>query len=163
AHDGDRGVRVGFITILRKLKEAYDAQPDRVAQASAQLAESIRANLAADRGGQGLPTAQVLQDAAQAYAQKFDSTYGGTGGAPKFPSSLAIRFLLRHYRRTGSEQSLKMAALTLEKMAAGGMYDHVGGGFHRYSTDARWLVPHFEKMLYDNAQLTLDYLEALQV
>src|SRR5262249_14017915 len=117
----------------------------------------------ADRGGQGLPTAQVLQDAAQAYAQRFDSTYGGLSGAPKFPSSLAIRFLLRHYRRTGNEQSLKMATLTLEKMAAGGMYDHVGGGFHRYSTDARWLVPHFEKMLYDNALLTMDYLEAFQV
>ncbi len=163
AHDGDRGARVGFITLLRKFKDVYDTQADRVAQASAQLAQSIQANLGADRGGQGLPAARVLQDAAQAYAQRFDSTYGGTGGAPKFPSSLPIRFLLRHYRRAGNEQSLKMATLTLEKMAAGGMYDHVGGGFHRYSTDARWLVPHFEKMLYDNALLTADYLEALQV
>jgi len=163
AHDGDRGARVGFITLLRKLKEIYDTQADRVAQASAQLAQSIQANLGADRGGQGLPAARVLQDAAQAYAQRFDSAHGGVGGAPKFPSSLSIRFLLRHYRRTGGEQSLKMATLTLEKMAAGGIYDHVGGGFHRYSTDARWLVPHFEKMLYDNALLMLDYLEALQV
>jgi uncharacterized protein YyaL (SSP411 family) len=163
AHDGDRGARVGFITLLRKFKETYDTQADRVAQASAQLAQSIQANLGADRGGQGLPAAPVLQDAAQGYAQRFDSTYGGTGGAPKFPSSLPIRFLLRHYRRAGNERSLKMATLTLEKMAAGGMYDQVGGGFHRYSTDARWLVPHFEKMLYDNALLTVDYLEALQV
>ena len=163
AHDGDRGARVGFATVLRKLKEAYDTQQNRVAQASAQLAQSIQVNLAADRGGQGLPAARVLQDAAQAYAERFDSTYGGMDGAPKFPSSLPIRFLLRHYRRTGSQHSLKMATLTLQKMAAGGMYDHVGGGFHRYSTDARWLVPHFEKMLYDNALLTLDYLEGLQV
>ncbi len=163
AHDGDRGARVGFITLLRKFKEIYDTQSDRVAQASAQLAESIQANLGADRGGQGLPAARVLQDAAQAHAQRFDSTYGGADRAPKFPSNLPIRFLLRHYRRTGNEQSLRMATLTLEKMAAGGIYDHVGGGFHRYSTDARWLVPHFEKMLYDNALLTMDYLEALQV
>ena len=163
AHDGDRGARVGFVTLLRKLKETYDTQADRVAEASAQLAQSIEANLGADRGMPGLPAARVLQDAAQAYAQRFDSTYGGAAGAPKFPSNLPIRFLLRHYRRTGSEQSLKMATLTLEKMAAGGMYDHVGGGFHRYSTDARWLVPHFEKMLYDNALLTMGYLEAFQV
>ena len=163
ARDGDRGARVGFTTLLRKLKEIYDTQADRVAQASAQLTESIQPNLGADRGGQGLPAAPVLQDAVQAYAKRFDSTYGGAGGAPKFPSNLPIRFLLRHYRRTGSEQSLKMATLTLEKMAAGGVYDHIGGGFHRYSTDARWLVPHFEKMLYDNALLAMDYLEALQV
>jgi len=163
ARDGDRGARVGFTTLLRKLKEIYNTQADRVAQASAQLAESIQANLGADRGGQGLPAAPILRDAVQAYAKRFDSTYGGAGGAPKFPSNLPIRFLLRHYRRTGSEQSLKMATLTLEMMAAGGMYDHIGGGFHRYSTDARWLVPHFEKMLYDNALLAMDYLEALQV
>src|SRR5215510_13063598 len=162
AHDGDRGARVGFITLLRKFKEVYDTQQERVAQASSQLAQSIQANLGADRGGQGLPTARVLQDAIQAYAQRFDSTYGGAGGAPKFPSSLPIRFLFRHYRRTGNELSLKMATLTLEKMAAGGVYDHIGGGFHRYSTDARWLVPHFEKMLYDNALLVPAYLEAFQ-
>ena len=163
AHDGDRGARVGFDTLLLKLREAYDTQPDRVAQASSQLAQSIQANLGADRGGQGLPAAGVLQDAASAYTQRFDSTYGGAGSAPKFPSSLPIRFLLRHYRRTSNEQFLKMATLTMEKMAAGGMYDQIGGGFHRYSTDARWLVPHFEKMLYDNALLAIDYLEGFQV
>jgi uncharacterized protein YyaL (SSP411 family) len=111
----------------------------------------------------GLPDAQVLQAAANTYRQRFDPTYGGIKGAPKFPSSLPIRLLLRHYRRTGDQQSLTIATLTLEKMAAGGMYDHVGGGFHRYSTDAQWLVPHFEKMLYDNALLTLAYLEGYQV
>jgi uncharacterized protein YyaL (SSP411 family) len=90
AHDGDRGARVGFTTLLRKLKEIYDTQPDRVAQASAQLAESIQANLGADRGGKGLPAAPVLQDAVQAYAKRFDSTYRGAGGAPKFPNNLPI-------------------------------------------------------------------------
>ncbi len=163
AHDGDRGARVGFITLLKKLRELYNTQPERVARASTQLAQSIQNNLGADRGAHGLPGAQVVHRAALSYAQRFDSAYGGLQGAPKFPSSLPTRFLLRHYRRTGTEQSLKMATLTLEKMAAGGMYDQVGGGFHRYSTDGQWMVPHFEKMLYDNALLAWAYLEGFQV
>jgi len=163
AHDGDRGARIGFITLLRKLRELYNTQPERIAQTSAQLAQSIQNNLGAERAGHGLPGAQVVQRAASSYAERFDSTYGGLKGAPKFPSSLPIRFLLRHHRRTGSEQSLKMATLTLEKMAAGGMYDQVGGGFHRYSTDGQWRVPHFEKMLYDNALITAAYVEGYQV
>jgi uncharacterized protein YyaL (SSP411 family) len=132
-------------------------------QSAAQLTQIMQANLAPGSGGEKLPDAQVLQAAADIYRQRFDSTYGGLQGAPKFPSSLPIRLLLRHYRRTNDQQSLTMATLTLEKMAAGGMYDHVGGEFHRYSTDAQWLVPHFEKMLYDNVLLTLAYLEGYQV
>ena len=92
----------------------------------------------------------------------FDPEHGGTLGMPKFPSTLPVRFLLRHHRRTGDPDALHMATYTLERMAAGGIHDHVGGGFHRYATDARWLVPHFEKMLYDNALLALAYLEAYQ-
>src|SRR5260370_7457327 len=155
AHDGDRGARVGFDTLLLKLRELYETQPDRVAEASSQLAQSIQANLGADRGGQGLPGAGVLQDAASAYTQRFDSTYGGAGSAPKFPSSLPIRFLLRHYRRTSNEQFLKMATLTMEKMPAGGMYDQIGGGFHPCPTDARAPGPHFEKMLYDSTVVAI--------
>src|SRR5262249_5687702 len=128
-----------------------------------ELAQIIKANLSPSSGARGLPEAHVLQAVVDTYRQRFDATYGGLQGAPKFPSSLPIRLLLRHYRRTNDKQSLAMATLTLEKMAAGGMYDHVGGGFHRYSTDAQWLVPHFEKMLYDNALLTLAYLEGYQV
>jgi len=96
------------------------------------------------------------------YAQVFDAREGGIRRAPKFPSTMNVRFLLRYWKRTGDEQALAMARLTLEKMALGGIYDQVGGGFHRYSTDARWLVPHFEKMLYDNALLTLAYTEGWQ-
>src|SRR5207245_10584445 len=92
----------------------------------------------------------------------FDPREGGVRRSPKFPSSMNVRFLLRYWKRTGDEQALTMARLTLEKMALGGIYDQVGGGFHRYSTDARWLVPHFEKMLYDNALLAIAYLEAFQ-
>ncbi len=163
ARDGDRGVRIGFLTLLKKLQAVYQEEPDRVMQSATQLAQIIKANLSPSSGASSLPDAHVLQAVADTYRQRFDSTYGGIHGAPKFPSSLPIRPLLRHYRRTDDKRSLAMATLTLEKMAAGGMYDHVGGGFHRYSTDAQWLVPHFEKMLYDNALLTIAYLEGYQV
>jgi len=163
ARDGDRGARVGFLTLLQKLKTVYDQEPERVVQSATELAHIIQGNLAPGSGGAGLPDTQALQVVIDTYRQRFDSTSGGIQGAPKFPSSLPIRLLLRHYRRTGDQQSLTMATLTLEKMAAGGMYDHVGGGFHRYSTDAQWLVPHFEKMLYDNALLVMAYLEGYQV
>src|SRR5260370_256897 len=129
AHDGDRGARVGFTTLVKKLRELYNTQPERVARASTQLAQSIQNNLGGDRGAHGLPGAQVVHRAALSYAQRFDSAYGGLQGAPKFPISLPTRFLLRHYRRTGTEQSLKMATLTLEKMAPSGMYAKVGGGY----------------------------------
>ena len=160
ARDGDRGVHVGFLTLLRRLKEAYADQRERVDGFSARLAEGIRET--PDPGGRGLPDAALLEKAASYYQSRFDSTHGGVSGAPKFPSSLPVRFLLRYHRRTLDPDVLRMATLTLEKMARGGMYDHVGGGFHRYSTDARWLVPHFEKMLYDNALLAVAYLEGYQ-
>jgi hypothetical protein len=104
----------------------------------------------------------VLESAADYYRSRYDGEHGGVEGAPKFPSSLPVRFLLRYHRRTGDAEALRMASRTLERMAAGGMYDQVGGGFHRYSTDRRWLVPHFEKMLYDNALLAIAYLEGYQ-
>jgi len=95
-------------------------------------------------------------------AGRFDAKEGGFGGAPKFPHSADVSFLLRYHRRTGNPEALRMAVLSLEKMGRGGIRDHLGGGFHRYSVDARWLVPHFEKMLYDNALLARAYLEAAQ-
>ncbi|MBI3697891.1 MAG: thioredoxin domain-containing protein [Acidobacteria bacterium] len=162
ARDGDRGVSTGFLTLLQKLQQIYATEPDRVAASAAEITRAIEQSLA-PRSGSALPQARVLHTAVQLYRSNFDSTHGGAAGAPKFPTSLPIRFLLRYHRRTGDAQALRMATLTLEKMAAGGMYDQVGGGFHRYSTDARWLVPHFEKMLYDNALLAVTYLEAYQV
>jgi uncharacterized protein YyaL (SSP411 family) len=162
ARDGDRGTRVGFLTLLRQLKEAYGTQAGKVAETSTRLADAIRQNLTSDPGAKGLPGPRVLESAAAYYRSRYDSTNGGLSSAPKFPSSLPVRFLLRYYRRTQDAEVLHMAAQTLERMAAGGMYDHVGGGFHRYSTDAKWLVPHFEKMLYDNALLVSAYLEGYQ-
>ncbi|MCZ6777606.1 MAG: thioredoxin domain-containing protein [Acidobacteria bacterium] len=161
--DGDRGVGTGFLTLLRRMKEIYHSQPERVSETAIRTTQKIQERLEGGGSAGDLPSAKVLRAAAGNYQRHFDAVNGGLRGTRKFPSSLPIRFLLRYHRRAGDRKSLEMAALTLDKMAAGGMYDHVGGGFHRYSTDARWLVPHFEKMLYDNALLVLAYLEGYQV
>jgi len=160
--DGARGGRPGFLSLLARMKAAYDEEPDRVASSGARLAAAIRESLAAPPAGEAPPGAEALRAALDAYDRRFDNAWGGLSRAPKFPSGLSIRLLLRQHRRLEDPRALEMASLTLEKMAAGGMYDHVGGGFHRYSTDARWLVPHFEKMLYDNALLAVAYLEGAQ-
>ncbi|MBI4515996.1 MAG: DUF721 domain-containing protein [Deltaproteobacteria bacterium] len=162
ARDGDRGARVGFLTLLQQIDRSYREHPDVVSESASALVEHIRRSLAATASDGGLPNADVLHAAARQYASRFDPENGGVRGAPKFPSSLPIRFLLRYSRHAGNQQALAMATQTLAQMAAGGIYDQIGGGFHRYSTDARWLVPHFEKMLYDNALLAVAYLEAFQ-
>jgi len=159
--DGDRGVSTGFLTLLKKLREIYDTEPQRITESSAHITEKIQEFLGPKPGG-GPPQERLLGDAVRYSREHFDAVNGGARGAPKFPSGLPTRLLLRYHRRSGDPEPLHMAALTLEKMAAGGMYDQVGGGFHRYSTDEKWLVPHFEKMLYDNALLVMDYLEAYQ-
>jgi hypothetical protein len=107
--------------------------------------------------------AQRLSQAAAEFAQSFDTRFGGFGSAPKFPPHQGLRLLLREHRRTGNDDALEMVKKTLDGMKNGGIYDQLAGGFARYSTDERWLVPHFEKMLYDNAQLAVVYLEAFQV
>src|SRR5205823_96016 len=101
--------------------------------------------------------------AVRGLAGHFDANEGGFGGAPKFPQPMVLELLLQAHARDRHPESLRMAELTLRKMARGGMYDQLGGGFHRYSVDGVWLVPHFEKMLYDNAQLALVYLHAFQL
>src|SRR2546423_6686889 len=108
-------------------------------------------------------TPALLDEAAARLEGDFDATNAGFGGAPKFPQPMLIEFLLRSHVRTGQATALEMALQTLRAMAAGGMYDQLGGGFHRYSVDERWLVPHFEKMLYDNALLARAYLDAWQL
>src|SRR2546423_8171320 len=108
-------------------------------------------------------TPALLDEAAARLEGDFDATNAGFGGAPKFPQPMLIEFLLRSHVRTGQATALEMALQTLRAMAAGGMYDQLGGGFHRYSVDERWLGPHFEKMLYDNALLPRAYLDAWQL
>jgi len=160
--DGDRGARVGFLTVLKRLREAFDAEPLKVAAQASQIAERVR-QIATGVASGRLPGPTPLHAAFRSFGERFDAVHGGFGGAPKFPTPATLDFLLRYHRHTGNAQALAMVTLTLERMAAGGIHDHVGGGFHRYATDVAWQVPHFEKMLYDNAQLARVYLAAYQV
>src|SRR5262249_58235112 len=105
----------------------------------------------------------AADSAARPIPRHFDPTHGGSGRAPKFPRPMDVKVLVRHHARTGDEYALHAVRHTLDRMAMGGIYDHLGGGFARYSTDERWLVPHFEKMLYDNALLIPGYVEAFQI
>jgi len=155
---GVRGSREGFIDVLGNMSAAWSSQRDAVVQSSERLAATVNQRMQPASPGDGLPGGEALSDAVASWSRDFDPVWGGLDRAPKFPSSLAIRALLR----SEDPRALEMASLTLEKMAAGGMYDHVAGGFHRYSTDREWLTPHFEKMLYDNAQLAVAYLEGWQ-
>src|SRR5512138_327968 len=134
--DGARGASRGFLGILREIADLHANDPGRIRGATGSLVDAVRAAL--------------------------DEHHGGLRRAPKFPSNVPVRLLLRAHRRARDPEPLRLATLTLEKMAAGGIHDQVGGGFHRYSTDAEWRVPHFEKMLYDNALLALVYAEAWQ-
>ncbi len=159
ARDGDRGSPTGFLTILKKLYEAYYSKPKEMASFAQRLTDSIKDQSSLSSGGEVGIGDELLVNAGRYYESGFDEIHGGISGAPKFPSSLPVRTLLRIWKKSGDEKILHMAEHTLKMMAAGGMYDHVAGGFHRYSVDDAWLVPHFEKMLYDNALLTLAYLD----
>jgi hypothetical protein len=151
-----------FLAMLQRLRQAFDAEPLRVAERAGEITRRVQ-QMAQHPGGEGLPDAAALQRAFEGFAATFDATNGGFGRAPKFPSPPDLELLLRYHRRAGNARALEMVTLTLEKMAAGGIHDQVGGGFHRYATDAAWQVPHFEKMLYDNAQLAVLYLETYQI
>jgi uncharacterized protein YyaL (SSP411 family) len=160
----DRGGRPGFARLLRSLKEVYEQEPERVAETARLLSERVRKELEGRSvTSTRLPEAAVLERAADLCARRVDRVWGGIGRRQKFPSRVPIRFLLGYHQRTGDPDALQLTVLTLEKMASGGIHDQIGGGFHRYATDPRWLVPHFEKMLYDNALLAMAYLEAWQV
>ena len=164
ARDGDRGAHRGFLSLLGNLKQLFDQDPARIEEHATELVNVIREEMSGKGGNVALPETPQLMDAVvQFYGRNYDPVYGGLKRAPKFPSNLPARLLLRHHRRTGDARVLQMVTHTLEKMAAGGMYDQLGGGFHRYSVDEEWLVPHFEKMLYDNALLLSSYAEAFQV
>jgi uncharacterized protein len=153
--------RPGFPVVLEDIARVWKTQPDQVEKAGKQLAEMLN-NPNKDSSG-GALTEAVIKEALHNLEQGFDPREGGFRGAPKFPPSMALQFLLRVYQKTRNKSLLPMVELTLDKMARGGIYDQVGGGFSRYSTDDEWLVPHFEKMLYDNALLSRAYLEAYQV
>ncbi|UCC83498.1 MAG: DUF255 domain-containing protein [Gemmatimonadota bacterium] len=153
--------RPGFSTVLMQVSRAWHEDRESLRQRAGEFAEVLRRHQSL---GPPLSVGETeLKQALGQYSQEFDAEYGGFGPAPKFPPAVGISLLLRLHRRFGDPHALTMAKETLEAMARGGMYDHVGGGFARYSTDRRWLVPHFEKMLYDNALLAKAYLEGYQV
>ncbi len=158
----DMGGRPGFMTLLKALADAWENRRAEVVSNAEDLTRLVTQSLS-DTGRGGTLTPALLTQAVSELENGFDPTDGGFGGAPKFPSSASIRLLLREYLRSGNPKVLHMATTTLYKMAYGGMYDQLGGGFARYSVDNEWLVPHFEKMLYDNAQLAQAYLEAYQL
>jgi uncharacterized protein YyaL (SSP411 family) len=159
---GVRGARQGLLELLTAQSQRFAQDPATVVQQAQAFAKKLQAGSVPEAAA-SLPSARLLEASRQAARLRFDPELGGARGAPKFPSSFPVRLLLRIARRTGDAEARQMALATLDHMQAGGMYDQIGGGFHRYSTDAHWLVPHFEKMLYDNALLALAYLEASQV
>ncbi|MBL8795757.1 MAG: thioredoxin domain-containing protein, partial [Planctomycetia bacterium] len=157
----DRYGRPGFKRLLLAIADAWQHRRPELIEQAGQIAQGIQESLQVPAGVGDL-TPVLLQNAGRQLSRAFDAVHGGFGGAPKFPHAVELRLLLRLWQRFQDDQALDMVRLTLDKMALGGMYDHLGGGFHRYSTDERWLAPHFEKMLYDNALLSQAYLEAYQ-
>jgi uncharacterized protein len=157
----DRRGMPGFPRVLMSIADSYQNRRAEILSSANAITAELKKS---DRfvASNEMLTTEVLNSAFSALAANFDKANGGFGGAPKFPPSMTLMFLLRHHKRTRLDQALKMVETTLQKMAGGGMYDHLGGAFARYSVDAHWLVPHFEKMLYDNALLTRIYLYAYQ-
>ena len=153
--------RPGFGSILRQLAQAWNEKPQDIQKTALQFLgtlqqmEKVNPTSKLDKG--------ILDEAAINLLQMGDPTYGGFGSAPKFPNAANISFLFRYFKISSISKFNEFALKTLNKMARGGIFDQIGGGFHRYSTDARWLVPHFEKMLYDNALIPVNYAEAYQI
>ena len=158
----DRQGMPGFPRLLAAASQAYQTNKSEIERVTRQLSDQMGRSGQMPRGFTPLTT-EVMHGAYSQLATQFDHLNGGFGNAPKFPQPMTPEFLLRYYRHGFNARALEMVELTLQKMAYGGMYDQVGGGFHRYSTDAYWLVPHFEKMLYDNALLARLYLHAWQI
>lgn len=153
--------RPGFEGLLLAIADAWKNRRDELVDSAGKLGDFL-ASSAGPTGKEEL-SAEMLEGGFNYLRDTFDARYGGFGRAPKFPQATNLSFLLYYWQRTGDEQALQMVEKTLDAMSKGGMYDHIGGGFHRYSTDGRWLVPHFEKMLYDQALISKAYLQAYQV
>ena len=157
----DRHNMPGFPRVLVNLAEAYRERPDDVTQTSVSVLGELQRLSVTTASNEPL-SVELLDSAYAGILRNYDSVNGGFGGAPKFPPAMALEFLLRTHYRSGKKEALDVVRNTCRKMTHGGIYDQLGGGFHRYSTDAKWLVPHFEKMLYDNALLARLYLHLYQ-
>jgi uncharacterized protein len=159
----DRYGRPGFGSLLTRIAEVWVKSPEKILVQGDQFTEAIEAHLREAQTVESSPfSADWLEKGYRQLASGFDSEEGGFSSAPKFPRPSVFNFLLRYWRRAQKTNSFDMVEFTLRKMARGGIYDHLGGGFHRYSVDDRWHVPHFEKMLYDQAQLAVAYTEIVQ-
>ena len=150
--------RIGMVDLIPRIRQLWDSDRDKITATSQQILAGLEKMDTRSAGGSLEPT--VIDEAFTQLAGRYDATHGGFGSAPKFPSPHNLVFLTRYWRQTGNEQALAMVSRTLEQMRFGGVYDQIGFGFHRYSTDTEWLVPHFEKMLYDQAMLIMAYTEA---
>jgi len=157
----DRGGMPGFPKVLITVSDYYKMHQEEIKKMERQMKDTLH-QIVEIVPSQETLSDKVLSKAYHVLESQFDPVYGGFGKAPKFPNSMALSLLLRHWKSTGSKKALEMVEKTLEKMADGGICDQLGGGFHRYSVDERWLIPHFEKMLYDNALLSRIYFEAFQ-
>jgi uncharacterized protein YyaL (SSP411 family) len=152
----------GFASLLTQIAAAWAADRDQIVDSARDIVEDLRQHTAVEAGRAGAVDRAILDSGFFAFRRTFDTRLGGFGEAPKFPRPSVYNFLLRYWARTKNQEALDMALFTLREMAKGGMHDQLGGGFHRYSVDERWRVPHFEKMLYDQAQLAISCLEAFQ-
>jgi hypothetical protein len=153
----------GFASILTQLGEAWRNQRGEIVQSARELTEELQRRSTVQPGSAAEVDERILDSGFYVFRRSFDGQMGGFGGAPKFPRPVVFSFLLRYHARTRNKEALEMTLLTLREMAKGGMNDQLGGGFHRYAVDERWFVPHFEKMLYDQGQLAISYLEAFQL
>jgi len=158
----DRHNMPGFPRVLISMAEAFRERTDDIAETASSILDGLRRSGAVVESDEPLSPA-LLDEAYRGIIRSYDPANGGFGSAPKFPPAMALEFLLHTFDRTNEPQALEIVRHTSRKMAEGGIYDHLGGGFHRYSTDSKWLVPHFEKMLYDNALLARFYLHYYQV
>lgn len=154
--------RPGFKQTLERVAEVWKTKREDVRSDADRVAKALE-QYSRVEGRSGPLSPEALDKGFAGYKDSFVPSKGGFGGAPKFPMPVNHNFLLRYYARSNDKKALEMVAHTLKEMAKGGIYDHIGGGFHRYSTDDKWHIPHFEKMLYDNAQLAVNYLEAYQI
>ncbi len=153
--------RIGFVDLIKNIKKAWQEKREEIEENADQITSYLKQTSISDEGSE-IPT-DVLNKTYEYFEKRFDQEYGGFSSAPKFPSPHNLLFLLRYFNKTGEQKALEMVKKTLVEMRKGGIFDHIGFGFHRYSTDRHWLLPHFEKMLYDQAMLTHAYIEAFQI
>lgn len=156
----ERFGRPGMIEMIPQLKEAWKTRREEIMKSASEISSAVARS--SDYKAGHYPGEEILDKAFKDFEARYDEERGGFGGAPKFPTPHNLCFLLRYWKKTGESSALKMVTHTLSEMRRGGIYDHVGFGFHRYSTDSEWLVPHFEKMLYDQALIAIAYTEAYQ-